>query len=107
MVRSIFSNLASPYIIAEAGINHNGNVNIACDLVDVAKGNGANAIKFQTYKTEKRVGNISKKVTEILKKCELDAIQYFPIFQISMLVFGRFRVLEYQNVQRDFFESWS
>ena len=71
MVKSIFSKLEKPYIIAEAGINHNGKLQTAYNLVDVAKKNGANAIKFQTYDTKKRVGNINKKIFEILKKCEL------------------------------------
>lgn len=40
------------FIIAEAGINHNGNVNIAKKLIDIAVAAGADAVKFQTYKTE-------------------------------------------------------
>ena len=71
MVKSFFLKSARPYIIAEAGINHNGNLKTAYDLVDVAKFNGADAVKFQTYDTKKRVGNINKKIFEILKKCEL------------------------------------
>ena len=56
MVKSIFSKLEKPYIIAEAGINHNGKLQTAYNLEDVAKKNGANAIKFQTYDTKKRIG---------------------------------------------------
>ena len=43
------------FIIAEAGVNHNGNINLALKLCDVAKDAGADAIKFQTWKTEKIV----------------------------------------------------
>ena len=43
------------FLIAEAGINHNGNFDKAIKLVDLAKKSNADAIKFQTYKTEKRV----------------------------------------------------
>ena len=39
------------FLIAEAGINHNGSLKSALKLVDVAKKSGADAIKFQTYKT--------------------------------------------------------
>jgi N-acetylneuraminate synthase len=42
-----------PYIIAEAGVNHEGDINIAKRLIDEAKEGGADAIKFQTYKAEK------------------------------------------------------
>jgi len=43
------------FIIAEAGVNHNGDINLAYRLIDSAKECGADAIKFQTFKTEKLV----------------------------------------------------
>jgi N,N'-diacetyllegionaminate synthase len=43
------------FIIAEAGVNHNGDINIAKELVDKAVFAGVDAIKFQTFKTEKLV----------------------------------------------------
>ncbi|MEY4719094.1 MAG: hypothetical protein RL563_1712, partial [Pseudomonadota bacterium] len=45
----------SIFIIAEAGVNHNGNLETALQLVDVAVAAGANAVKFQTFKAEKLV----------------------------------------------------
>lgn len=75
---------SSCFIIAEAGVNHNGNVNLAKKLIDKAKEAGADAVKFQTFKTEKIVTkdarqaryqakNIGKKESqyEILRKLEL------------------------------------
>ncbi|MBT8568327.1 N-acetylneuraminate synthase [Polynucleobacter paneuropaeus] len=41
------------YIIAEAGVNHNGSMDLAYRLIEAAKQSGANAVKFQTFKTEK------------------------------------------------------
>ncbi len=38
-----------PYLIAEAGLNHNGDINLALELIKQAKLSGANAVKFQTY----------------------------------------------------------
>jgi N-acetylneuraminate synthase len=40
------------FIIAEAGVNHNGNFELAKKLIDIAKQAGADAVKFQTFKSE-------------------------------------------------------
>ena len=71
MVKSTFFRRLNNFIIAEAGINHNGKLKTALKLVDVAKKNGASAIKFQTYITEKRIKKKYKNIFDILKKCEL------------------------------------
>lgn len=73
------------FIIAEAGVNHNGLLKLAKRLVDRAKEAGADAVKFQTFKAENvatektamasyQKKNIGKKETqlEMLKKVELD-----------------------------------
>ena len=44
-------------IIAEAGVNHNGKLDIALKLCDAAKEAGADVVKFQTWKTEKIITN--------------------------------------------------
>ena len=66
----MIKNLKKPFLIAEAGINHNGNISNAIKMVDLAKKSGADAIKFQTYITNKRV-TINNPVYKVLKKCEL------------------------------------
>lgn len=40
------------FFIAEAGVNHNGSIELGKKLIDVAIDAGANAVKFQTFKTE-------------------------------------------------------
>ncbi|MCH9023423.1 MAG: N-acetylneuraminate synthase family protein [Planctomycetes bacterium] len=40
------------FIIAEVGVNHNGSIEIAFDLIDAATEAGADAVKFQTFKAE-------------------------------------------------------
>lgn len=44
--------LRQPYVIAEAGVNHEGSMDLAKRLIDEAAAGGAHAIKFQTYKAE-------------------------------------------------------
>jgi N,N'-diacetyllegionaminate synthase len=48
-------------IIAEAGVNHNGDLNLALNLVDSAASAGADYVKFQTFKTENIVSQHAKK----------------------------------------------
>ena len=51
----------SVYIIAEAGVNHNGSLELAKELIKVASECGADAVKFQTFKTDKLVTRNAKK----------------------------------------------
>ena len=76
----------SVFIIAEAGVNHNGSVELAKKLIDVAVESGVDAVKFQTFKAEKLVSKDAKKAEyqqknidnnddsqyNMLKKLELD-----------------------------------
>ena len=72
-------------IIAEAGVNHNGSLEMAVQLIDVAVAAGADAVKFQTFKAEKisavnaPKADYQKETTgsdesqlEMVKKLELD-----------------------------------
>lgn len=51
----------SIYIIAEAGVNHNGSLAIAKELAEAAKEAGADCVKFQTFKAEKLVSRSARK----------------------------------------------
>lgn len=64
----------SVYIIAEAGVNHNGSFALACKLVDAAKEAGVDCIKFQTFKSENLVSRSAKKA-EYQKKTTGDSSQ--------------------------------
>ncbi len=79
------------YIIAEAGVNHNGSFETACKLVDAAKAAGADCIKFQTFKSENLVSHNAKKADyqknttgdgsqlEMLKKLELSYDEFISL----------------------------
>jgi len=76
----------SVFIIAEAGVNHNGSIDLAKKLIDVASEAGADAVKFQTFKASNLVSKDVKKAQyqqenmnieddnqyDMLKKLELD-----------------------------------
>ena len=49
------------FVIAEAGVNHNGDADLAHRLVDVAAGAGADAVKFQTFDPERLVSPLARK----------------------------------------------
>ena len=48
-------------IIAEAGVNHNGSIELAKQMIEEAARAGANYIKFQTFKPEKLVSKYAQK----------------------------------------------
>ncbi len=73
------------FIIAEAGVNHNGNLDLALQLVDIAADAGADAVKFQTFTAQTLLrrdaakAEYQQKVTasdesqfEMIKRLELD-----------------------------------
>ena len=72
----------SVFIIAEAGVNHNGSVQLAKRLIDVAIDSGADAVKFQTFKTENLVSknaqkaNYQKQTTNV-SESQFDMIKKF------------------------------
>ncbi|MEP7294601.1 MAG: N-acetylneuraminate synthase [Burkholderiales bacterium] len=49
------------FIIAEAGVNHNGSMDLARQLIDVAAAAGADAVKFQTFRSEAVISRAAKK----------------------------------------------
>lgn len=82
-------------IIAEAGVNHNGDLELAKKLIDVAVEAGVDYVKFQTFKSESLVSKFAKKASyqientkdavesqlQMLKKLELSNTQHFELVQ--------------------------
>jgi len=81
-----------PFIVAEAGINHNGELEKAYEMIEVAKSAGADAVKFQTFKAEEFVGSpkqtysyksqgkeITESMLEMFKRYEFSRDEWFKI----------------------------
>ena len=64
----------SVYIIAEAGVNHNGSFELACKMIDAAKKAGVDCIKFQTFKSCNLVSHNAQKA-DYQKKTTGDSSQ--------------------------------
>lgn len=82
------------FIIAEAGVNHNGDMEIAKQLIDIAAEAGVDAIKFQTFKAENLASkdaakaayqmentDVSESQFEMLKKLELSYEMHLELMQ--------------------------
>ena len=81
-------------VIAEAGVNHNGSIEMAKQLIDVAANAGADYVKFQTFRAEslttptaeiaeyqKKDTNKSKSQFEMIRKLELDWVAHTELYQ--------------------------
>jgi N,N'-diacetyllegionaminate synthase len=82
------------FIIAEAGVNHNGSIDLAKKLIDAAADAGADAVKFQTFKADRLATKLAHKADyqksntsvnesqyEMLKKLELDEDKHKAIME--------------------------
>ena len=92
---SIISENSKTFIIAEAGVNHNGSIKIAKQLIDLASFAGADAIKFQAFKTNNlikknapkapyQINNMKDKNKEqyrMLKKLELSKADNIKLYK--------------------------
>jgi len=83
-----------PFIVAEAGINHNGNLDRALAMVRCAREAGADAIKFQTFRADEFVGDprqmftyrsqgreVTEPMLDMFRRCELAREEWVAIKQ--------------------------
>jgi N,N'-diacetyllegionaminate synthase len=105
------------HIIAEAGVNHNGDQNLALKLIDAAKMSGADCVKFQTFKAEEVVTASAPKALyqldvtdknesqlQMLKKLELNFDAYLVLIEYCRKVDIEFLSTPYSSADIDFLE---
>lgn len=72
------------FIIAEAGVNHNGDLALAHRLIDVARAAGADAVKFQTFKADQLVTLDAPKAEYQLQQTEAGESQYEMLKRLEL-----------------------
>lgn len=72
------------FVIAEAGVNHNGNIEIAKKLVDVAAMAGADAVKFQTFKAENLVCRNARKADYQMEITDQEESQFDMLKKLEL-----------------------
>jgi N,N'-diacetyllegionaminate synthase len=71
-------------IIAEAGVNHNGDTDIACKLIDAAADSGADIIKFQTFSAERLVTKDAQKASYQKVTTKADESQFSMLKSLEL-----------------------
>lgn len=90
----------SVFIIAEAGVNHNGSLELAKKMVDVAKNSGADGVKFQTFISEKLVSKHAKKAEYQKSSVDEDDTQLKMLKKLE-LSFEEFKELREYCLEKD------
>ncbi|RJR21781.1 MAG: N-acetylneuraminate synthase [Nitrospiraceae bacterium] len=72
------------FIIAEAGVNHNGSIATARELIDTATMAGADAVKFQTFRAEEIVTKTSEKADYQIRNTGMDESQYRMLKKLEL-----------------------
>lgn len=89
----------STYIIAEAGVNHNGSLEMAKQLIDIAKEAGADAVKFQTFKAANLVTKQAKQASYQVENLGKASSQ-FEMLKNLELSYEEFIVLQRYCVEK-------
>lgn len=93
------------FIIAEAGVNHNGDLKLAYRMIDAAKSAGADAVKFQTFITENVVTKTAEKADYQKKVLGRDGSQYEMIKSLELSHADFQKLSEYAHEKKILFLS--
>lgn len=97
--------MSKVFVIAEAGVNHNGDIKVAKQLVDAASEAGTDAIKFQTFKAEKLVCKTAKKAEYQLETTNKSETQYDMLKKLELTEWMHNELIEYCNKKKIMFLS--
>ena len=95
----------SVFIIAEAGVNHNGSIELARKMVDTASKAGADAIKFQTFKAEKLVTRYAEKVDYQRDASDEKELQISMLKKLELNIEDHRKLISYCNEKKIIFMS--
>lgn len=76
--------MTKTFIIAEAGVNHNGSIDMAKELIDVAANSGADAVKFQTFQADKLLTAMAPKAAYQLAHTDVNESQYAMLKRLEL-----------------------
>ena len=93
------------FIIAEAGVNHNGNLQLAKELIEIAKAAGADAVKFQTFKAANVVTKFAEKAEYQKNNVEKLETQYEMIKKLELSYHEQIELVKYCNLLKIEFMS--
>ena len=82
-------------IIAEIGVNHNGDINLAYKMIDAAADCGADFIKFQTYKTESLVSYNAPKATYQVENTKNEGTQFEMLKKLELGIKEHYQLVDY------------
>ena len=95
----------SVFIIAEAGVNHNGSIKLAKKMIDVAVESGADAVKFQTFKAKSLLSKNAKKADYQKKTTDQSESQFDMIKKLELDIENHKELLSYCNAKGIIFLS--
>jgi len=83
------------FIIAEAGVNHNGSIELAYKLIDIAVESGADAVKFQTFKAENVVSKNAQKAEYQKQTTDASESQFDMIKRLELDIDAHKKLIDY------------